>query len=54
MGDPLEVFAESTADDEGYYLTTRTQFGVVVSKDVATDSLILWFVIRLLWHEWTF
>lgn len=30
--------AKSTADDEGNYPTT--QFGAVVSKDVATDSLI--------------
>ena len=38
MGDQLEVFGESKADDQGNYQTI--QVGMVVSKDVATDSLI--------------
>jgi len=38
VGEALEVFAESTVNDEGNYPTI--QFGAVVSKDLATDSLI--------------
>lgn len=38
VGDNLEIFAESQADEEGNYPTI--DIGQVVSKDVQTDSLI--------------
>lgn len=38
VGDNLEIFAESQADEEGNYPTI--DIGQVVSKDVETDSLI--------------